>query len=534
MPNIFISYRRKDLQNGVEQLVAKLRSHFGDDLIHLDRDSFVGGTEWSSQNRAHVAQANVILCVIGPAWVQESSIGERSKEEDYLQEELNLARSLGKFIIPVFVGQEEAKAIATIPPKFKWLCNFHILDGRMVAPSETRSLVGSIENIIGTSYRGSKKGTISDLSLWIRAIRTLLESLFHPTSVAASALIPNHRALDIAWRQYVVSGMAFLITLYQSSDTFFISDIVGFVLFHGLFALCIWAALSMVTLVSRSQLPTLSRVNFSLQTVSSIAALNAISLLFAWLLIPEEHLVRLRNQIDFQDLAFTLATSLQEIGEKEPARALGILILQIGHGLFSMWLLWGFIRAASITLRWHWRQIAATIGAALLAVWLPFYLYSVFFNPPSNTTQFSYRSGANNLFLKGEVKDPVSFLASGTITIDAKKSAVTVQIDEVSVDNTTDKDVDAKIYCGLMISTTDNQEFYWKRPEPLSEMIPLPTIAAKTHSTFHNMTLVTPLPPEYLPQRTALRMFVEIGGKPISLNDGGQGVLSWYRLDGRK
>lgn len=533
MPNIFISYRRKDLQNGVEQLVAKLRSHFGDDLIHLDRDSFAGGTEWSSQNRAHVAQANVILCVIGPAWVEESSIGKLSKEEDYLQEELNLARSLGKSIIPVFVGQEEAKAIAAIPPKFKWLCNFHMLDGRMVAPSEARSLVGAIENIIGTSYRGSAKGSVAELSLWVRAIRTLLESLIHPTSVAASALMPTHRALDLAWRQYVVSGMTYLLVLYNISDTFTTSDVANTALVQISLTLCILAVLSVMALVFRSQLPMLSRFNFSLQAVSSINLLNAIGLIFAFLLIPMEDLIRLGRSFDFQDLVFKFATILQEIGERDPARALGIVVAEFGYGLLSIWLGWGFIRGAAIALRWHWRQIAATIGAAILIAWIPFYSYSVFFNPPSNSKPFTYRSSANVRTVNGEVRDPVIFLASGTISIILENNTVVVQIDELSVDNTTDNEVGAKIYCQLMIRSQTNQEFDWEMPIPTSERQALPTIAANTRSTFNNITIVIPLPPEYLPDRTALRMWVDSGGKIISLNDGGQGVLSWYRLEER-
>ena len=113
-----------------------------------------------------------------------------------------------------------------------------------------------------------------------------LESLIHPTSVAVSSLMPTHRALDLAWRQYVVSGMTFLLALYNISDTFIATDLANTALAQIYLTLCILAVLSVMVLVFRTQLPMLSRFNFSLQAVSSINLLNALGLSFAFLLIP--------------------------------------------------------------------------------------------------------------------------------------------------------------------------------------------------------------------------------------------------------
>ena len=91
MPSIFICYRRGDLHHGVDKIAENLRSHFGKESVLLDHEAFVGGVEWGFQNRALVAQADVIVCVVGPGWSQESSSEGPIVELDYVAEEIKLA-----------------------------------------------------------------------------------------------------------------------------------------------------------------------------------------------------------------------------------------------------------------------------------------------------------------------------------------------------------------------------------------------------------------------------------------------------------
>jgi len=82
VPGIFVNYRRVFLhtsQNSdhshaylVEALADRLRRHFGDDDVFLDVESLSVGDVYPERLRHHLANAEVLLVVIGGGWLEET------------------------------------------------------------------------------------------------------------------------------------------------------------------------------------------------------------------------------------------------------------------------------------------------------------------------------------------------------------------------------------------------------------------------------------------------------------------------------
>jgi tetratricopeptide (TPR) repeat protein len=111
--DVFISYRGTDrvLARRLEQ---RLRSRWGSSIFR-DETSLMAGRPWSDQLQDAMADAKVMLSLVGPGW------HVRVEGDDWVRDELIGAIEAGHPVLPVIVGDpdELAKRLTTLPEAFK-------------------------------------------------------------------------------------------------------------------------------------------------------------------------------------------------------------------------------------------------------------------------------------------------------------------------------------------------------------------------------------------------------------------------------
>jgi hypothetical protein len=119
---VFISYRSDDTGDVASRLYDVLAAHFGSGTVFLDQERLAGGTVWPASLRSAVADARVVLALIGPRWltVQDPKTGDRrlNLPEDWVRLELEGALAADRVVVPVLVGEArhlEPADLRTVP-----------------------------------------------------------------------------------------------------------------------------------------------------------------------------------------------------------------------------------------------------------------------------------------------------------------------------------------------------------------------------------------------------------------------------------
>jgi hypothetical protein len=134
MSGIFVSYRREDTADTVGRLYGDLIAAFGQERIFKDTSSMITGRDFVDQIHRAIAQCNVMLVLIGPRWLQAASpSGVRRIDEpnDFVRQEIELARQSGVDVIPVLAQGARMPAESELPSSIQFL---HRLDAAPVRP----------------------------------------------------------------------------------------------------------------------------------------------------------------------------------------------------------------------------------------------------------------------------------------------------------------------------------------------------------------------------------------------------------------
>lgn len=116
MPNIFISYRRDDSSATAQLLHDRLAAWFSGDKVFLDVQDIAPGDEWQKLLAARLADYDVVLVVIGPAWYSLLEQRATSSENDYVRWEVAEALRCGKRVIPVLINGSVLPSENALPP----------------------------------------------------------------------------------------------------------------------------------------------------------------------------------------------------------------------------------------------------------------------------------------------------------------------------------------------------------------------------------------------------------------------------------
>ena len=164
MPRIAISYRRSDTSAIAGRVFDRLAAHYGKHSVFMDVDNIPIGVDF----RAHIDQtlrrSDVILAVIGAAWMGARDGGEpRIREEsDPVRVEIETALARGAPIIPVLVDGAKMPDAAALPQSFG---TFAFLNAAEVATG--RDFDGQIGRLIAAIDRAAATGLDHAASIYV-------------------------------------------------------------------------------------------------------------------------------------------------------------------------------------------------------------------------------------------------------------------------------------------------------------------------------------------------------------------------------
>ena len=125
---------------------------FGPDNVFFDREDIKPGDTFDERIRAQLEDADVVLAVIGPRWVDaaDKSGNQRLKNpHDWVALELRTALEDDKHIIPVLVDDAQPPRADALPEPLRPLANIH---AHSISPHSTP---GDITELIGFIEKAS-------------------------------------------------------------------------------------------------------------------------------------------------------------------------------------------------------------------------------------------------------------------------------------------------------------------------------------------------------------------------------------------
>jgi hypothetical protein len=115
---IFINYRRDDTRDVCGRIYDYLLPVFGKASVFRDLEDIPAGVDFRSVIEARVATCDVMLVIIGPAWLNEINKARLSDEDDYVRYEIKAALDRGEddvAVIPVVVNGAPMPKVDDLP-----------------------------------------------------------------------------------------------------------------------------------------------------------------------------------------------------------------------------------------------------------------------------------------------------------------------------------------------------------------------------------------------------------------------------------
>lgn len=120
-PGIFISYRRSDSADITGRIDDRLRARFGAKNIFKDVDSIPLGVDFREYVDAQVSQCQVLLAIVGDAWLEPKESPRLNQERDLVRIELESALGRKIPVIPVLVGGADIPSEQDLPASLRSL-----------------------------------------------------------------------------------------------------------------------------------------------------------------------------------------------------------------------------------------------------------------------------------------------------------------------------------------------------------------------------------------------------------------------------
>src|SRR5579862_4825608 len=142
---IFISYRREDSSSDARALAHDLADAFGAQAVFLDV-SMPGGDTWPARLHDELANASVVLALVGRDWLMSTDTWNRRRIDspaDWVRQEIEAA--LGdpsKLLIPVLLHG------ATLPPKEALPASLANLADRQARPLSHETWRGQVDALV--------------------------------------------------------------------------------------------------------------------------------------------------------------------------------------------------------------------------------------------------------------------------------------------------------------------------------------------------------------------------------------------------
>ncbi len=184
---IFISYRRHESSHLAGRLADRLTGRFGAGRVFIDVDTIEPGVDFAEEISRAVAACQVLLAIIGPAWLtatDERGVRRLDDPDDIVRLEIEAALARGVRVIPILVEGAAMPARQDLPESLAPLArrnallirheSFHSDAGRLItaiervlAPPGT-ARVSSAPGVHGGQPAGNASGEVA----WLRACQS--------------------------------------------------------------------------------------------------------------------------------------------------------------------------------------------------------------------------------------------------------------------------------------------------------------------------------------------------------------------------
>jgi CHASE2 domain-containing sensor protein len=191
VPGIFVSYRRDDSFYSVRLLYEHLRRWLPGEAIFLDESDIQAGAQWRQTLEQRLADAGVVLAVIGRQWISlanpETHVRRLDEPDDVVCWEITQGLSGGKRVIPVLIDGAGLPTEDQLPPALKVLARMQYREiGRRSFEGDVQALARAL----------SGTGAAVDPARWIWLVKRSLLTV--PIVAAAAVAVGWSNLLDQA------------------------------------------------------------------------------------------------------------------------------------------------------------------------------------------------------------------------------------------------------------------------------------------------------------------------------------------------
>ncbi|HEY5848296.1 MAG TPA: FxSxx-COOH system tetratricopeptide repeat protein [Microlunatus sp.] len=157
--NIFISYRRDDTRHLAGRIYDRLAERFGSANIFMDVDSIEPGIDFPTAIADAVASCDLLLALIGPAWL--NALDDRGRPRlddpnDFVVLEIGSALKRGVRVLPILVDGTEFPRPSELPGILAPLARRHAMRlDHETFRSDVEALLAVVAKILGSARRGS-------------------------------------------------------------------------------------------------------------------------------------------------------------------------------------------------------------------------------------------------------------------------------------------------------------------------------------------------------------------------------------------
>lgn len=256
MPDIFLSYRRKDSASATGRLSDRLEEHFGPQRVFHDHESILAGDDFAVSIRRAINSSTVVLAVVGPDWLAaRDERGTRRLDDpaDFVRLEIEGALDAGIPVVPVLVEGAAMPTAAQLPAALagfarcqavelsdsRWRYDtdrlIALLQSRYAIESEQAPLLGGPDDKVVSSWPG-------------RLALDLLELATHPTRLIGrrqtGRAVDHLRAFGFLVACLAMGNALLLLGLDRYLSPGEAGSFVAFVVLQGIFQLLLIALLA--------------------------------------------------------------------------------------------------------------------------------------------------------------------------------------------------------------------------------------------------------------------------------------------------
>lgn|GEM_PF-1181889 len=202
---IFISYRRSDAEGFAGRLNDTLDAYFGEGRVFRDIESIQGGSQFAEVIDSALSQADALIVLIGPGWLNATDSEGRSRlhdPDDFVALEIATALEREIPVYPVLVKGARMPTPDELPERLRRLSDFNAVS---LATHNWKVDATRLAKIMALDVPGSlAERELFGVNLWICA--SLLGAVGFTAGTIAVRSILDQRPALLFWQ----SGVTFV------------------------------------------------------------------------------------------------------------------------------------------------------------------------------------------------------------------------------------------------------------------------------------------------------------------------------------